>query len=316
MFDYLGVAAVLALIGFFTWLAVRSWRAQRGIVKWVAGILTSLLAVASTGILVVALVGYAKLNRKYDNPVPTVSVDVTPENIARGERFGLLCAGCHAADEEPPLEGLDFLADDDAPPIGTFYAPNLTPTHLGEWTDGEIIRAIREGIHRDGRSLLIMPASMFRSLSDDDVAGIVAFLRSQPAVEPDTPHPRFNLLGAIMLNFAPIFEAQPPVTEPVIAPAAGPTPEYGGYLASYACEGCHGEDLGGDAAFSAPGLISVGLTWSEEGFFSFFRTGLKPDSVAVDGELMPWEDIRKFMTDEDLQGVFAYITQFFASSGD
>ena len=115
MFDYFGIAAVLALTGFFTWLAVRSWRAQRRSVKWVAGILTSLLAVVSAGILVVALVGYAKLNRKYDNPVPTVSVDVTPESIARGERFALLCAGCHAADEEPPLEGLDFLTDGGAP---------------------------------------------------------------------------------------------------------------------------------------------------------------------------------------------------------
>lgn len=316
MLDYVGIAIVLALIGLFTWLAIRSWRSERRIVRWVAGILTSILTVASTGVLVVALLGYAKLTRKYDNPVPTVSVDVTPEAVARGERFGPLCAGCHAADEEPPLEGLDFLAEGDAPPIGTFYAPNLTPTHLGDWTDGEIIRAIREGIHRDGRSLLIMPASMLRNLSDDDVEGIVAYLRSQPAVEPDTPRPRFNLLGAIMMNFAPIFEAQPPITEPVIAPAAGPTPEYGGYLASYSCEGCHGEDLGGDADFGAPGLVTVGLTWSEEDFFSFFRTGLKPDGVAVDDELMPWEDIREFMTDEDLQGVFAYLKQFFASTSN
>jgi mono/diheme cytochrome c family protein len=264
--------------------------------------------------LVAALVGYWKLNRRYDNPVATISVVSTPERIARGARLAVMCAGCHAADEEPPLEGNDFLGDD-APPIGTFYAPNLTPTHLSSWTDGEIIRAIREGIHKDGRSLLIMPATAFRHLSDDDAAAIVAFLRTQPPIEPDTPRPRLNVLGAVMANVAPIFEAQAPITQPILAPPAGATPEYGEYLVSYSCAMCHGDDLGGNDTedIMAPSLIAVALTWSEEEFLELFETGVRPNGVAVDGERMPWKELRGFFLDNDFRAVYGHLRQRFGA---
>lgn len=152
MFDTFGVSLLVGLAVLSGWLTRRAWHANRRVLKWSGAVLSGLLTLLFAGALAAALVGYAKLNRKYDNPVPRVSVNVTAERIAKGERFADLCAGCHAADESPPMEGQNFLQDDDAPPIGTFYAPNLTPIHLGEWTDGEIIRAIREGIHRSGRS--------------------------------------------------------------------------------------------------------------------------------------------------------------------
>ena len=312
MFDYVGVAVVIVVVAFFGWLARRAWRARRRLVKWVGAPLAGLVMLVGTAALAAALVGYWKLNRRYDNPVSTISVVMTPERIARGARFAKMCAGCHAADERPPMEGNDFLGDD-APPIGTFYAPNLTPTHLSSWTDGEIIRAIREGIHKNGRSLLIMPAAVFRHLSDDDVASIVAYLRTQPPIEPDTPRPHLNLLGAIMINLAPIFEAQPPITQPILAPPAGATPEYGEYLVSYSCAMCHGEDLGGndDEDFMAPSLIAVPLTWSEEEFLEFFETGVRPNGVAVDGDNMPWEELRSFFLDDDFRAVYGHLRQRF-----
>ena len=306
MFDILRVAILVGLTVALGWLARRAWRSTRRVLKWVGATLCGLLALVVAAALVVALVGYYKLNRKYDNPVAQISVAVTPELVARGERFGELCAGCHAADESPPLEGHDFLGED-APPIGTLWAPNLTPTHLGEWSDGEIIRAIREAIHRSGRSLLIMPSNAFRNLSYADVHAIVAYLRSQPPVEPDTPHNRLNVLGAILINVFPVREAQPPVTEPVVAPPAGPTAEYGEYLTSITCAGgCHGGGLGGDARFNAPGLVGAGLTWTEDQFITFMRTGVRPDGRAVDGEAMPWENLSEFLADDDeLRAIFA-----------
>ena len=311
MFDYVGVAVVVVVVVSCGWLAGRAWRAKRRLVKWIGAPLAGLVALVGTAVLVAALVGYWKLNRRYDNPVSTISVVMTPERIERGARFGEMCAGCHAADEEPPMEGNDFLADEDAPPIGTFYAPNLTPTHLSSWTDGEIIRAIREGIHKDGRSLLIMPAKAFRNLSDDDVASIVAYLRTQPPVEPDTPRPRLNLLGALMVNLAPIFEAQEPITQPILAPPAGATPEYGEYLVSYSCTMCHGEDLGGNVDFKAPSLIAVATTWSDEDFLEFFETGVRPNGVAVDGDQMPWKELRGFLLDDDFRAVYSHLQQRF-----
>jgi len=312
MFDYVGISFVLVGVASFVWLGRRAWRARRPLVKWVGAVLAGLVVLLGTAVVAVALVGYWKLNRRYDNPVSTISVVSTPEQIARGARFAVMCAGCHAADEEPPLEGNDFLGDG-APPIGTFYAPNLTPTHLSSWTDGEIIRAIREGIHKSGRSLLIMPARAFRRLSDNDVAAIVAYLRTQPPIEPDTPRPHLNLLGAIMINLAPIFEAQEPITQPILAPPAGATPEYGEYLVSYSCAMCHGEDLGGNdnEDFMAPSLIAVALTWSEDEFLEFFETGVRPNGAAVDGETMPWEDLRALFLDDDLRAVYGHLQQRF-----
>jgi mono/diheme cytochrome c family protein len=308
VFDIVGISILLVLVALFMWLTRRAWRTTRPALKWLVAGASVILTVVSVTALVAALVGSYKLNRNYDNPIPNISIEVTPERVANGERFAGFCAGCHAADGSAPMEGRDFLADDGAPPIGTFYAPNLTPTHLASWTDGEILRAVREGIHRNGRSLLIMPSSAFRNLSDDDLHSIVAYLRSQPPVEPDTPPAKLNVLGAIMINVAPILEAQSPVTEPVVAPPRGPTAAYGEYLTRFACALCHGADLGGDAAFGAPGLIGAGLGWSEDQFISFIRTGVRPDGTEVDGESMPWEELSEFLaSDDELRAVYAHL---------
>ncbi len=101
-------------------------------------------------------------------------------------------------------------------------------------------------------------------------------------------------------------EAQPPVTEPQVAPPAGPTAEYGEYLTSFTCAICHGADLGGDAGFNAPGLVGAGLAWTEDQFITFMRTGVRPDGRAVDGETMPWEILSEFLSDDDeMKAVFA-----------
>ena len=120
MFDILGVSVLVGLAGLFGWLAWRAWHARRRVLKWSGAVLSGLLSLVFAAALTVALVGYARLNRKYDNPVSDISVEMTPENIARGERFGNLCAGCHATDLALPMEGgYNFLVEGDAPPVGT-----------------------------------------------------------------------------------------------------------------------------------------------------------------------------------------------------
>jgi hypothetical protein len=47
------------------------------------------------------------------------------------------------------------------------------------WSDGELMRAIREGISKDGSGLFpLMPYRDYASLSDEDTRAIVAFLRT------------------------------------------------------------------------------------------------------------------------------------------
>lgn len=311
MFDYFGVSLLVLLVLVFGWLVSRMWRVKQPALKWLGAIVAGLLTLVVGLLLGAALFGYWKLNRSHDNPVPQVSVVVTPERVARGERFESICAGCHAPEADAPMTGKDFLGED-APPIGDFFAPNLTPAHLTDWSDGEIIRAVREGIHRSGRSLLIMPSEYWRHLSDEDIQAIVAYLRSLKPEGVGTPPNRLNVLGAIMSNIAPIFQAQAPVTEPVLAPPTGPTAAYGAYLSSFTCELCHGVDLLGNADEQVPPLLAVPLAWGEQNFIEFMRTGARPDGSKVDEEAMPWEELsRLFSEDEELRAIYAHLQKVF-----
>jgi mono/diheme cytochrome c family protein len=307
IFDVLGFSALVLLTALLCWLALRFWRARRPLAKWLCGVVASILALASLLLVGAALAGYWRLNRSYDNPVHPTVVEATPERLQRGEWFQPYCSGCHAEEQGAALTGQDFLGED-APPIGEFHAPNLTPVHLGDWSDGEIIRAIREGVHRDGRSLLIMPSKQLRNLSDEDVFSIVVYLRSLPPEGEATPRNRLNVLGAIMVLTAPIFEAQPPLSGPVIAPPPGPTAAYGAYLSSFTCNICHGDDGLGDPEFPSPPLIGIPLAWNERAFIDFLRTGTRPDGSKVDEDRMPWKEMSAFLGDDDeLRAIYAHM---------
>jgi cytochrome c553 len=312
--DFIGLGVLLVLALVFAFLALRSWRARRLWVKLLAGIPTTLLTVLCVAGLGLAVFGYSKVNRTYANPVADITVAGTSEQIARGEKFAPICADCHSSNHQLPLTGGNFGAD--GPPIGTLWAANLTPAHFKNWSDGEIIRAIREGVGKDGRSLVIMPSEVFHNLSDADVQAIVAYLRAQPAVEPDTSAKQFNVVGALMaaaLLPDEIFTHQQPITAPVTAPPAGQTPEYGRYLTTVAgCTSCHGAQLEGgqsgeEGAPPAPSLVAFAKQHTEADFIKTIRTGLTPEGRTL-SEYMPWKTYQKFSGD-DLRSLYAYIVQ-------
>ena len=66
-------------------------------------------------------------------------------------------------------------------------APNITPhpvKGIGAWNDTEIMRAITQGIGRDGRALKPpMAFAWYAGLSDADLQAIVAWLRTVPSRE-------------------------------------------------------------------------------------------------------------------------------------
>jgi cytochrome c553 len=200
------------------------------------------------------------------------------------------------------------------PPVGTLYASNLTPAgETKNWSDGELIRAIREGVHKSGRPLIIMPSEAFRNLSDIDVQAIVAYLRSQSAVEPSTPPTQLNVLGALLIGagMAPI-SAQPPITHPIVAPAEGASAEYGQYLVSIlGCRLCHGENLTGGMPGqpgppAGPNLLVILTQWRVDEFIRTLRTGVDPYHHTLT-EGMPWRAVSTFASDTDLTAIYAYI---------
>lgn len=70
-------------------------------------------------------------------------------------------------------------------------APNITPdpeTGVGRWTDTQLGRAIRESIGHQPRGLeFSLPWGYFSVLTDDDLASIVAYVRTLPAVHNPLP---------------------------------------------------------------------------------------------------------------------------------
>jgi cytochrome c553 len=305
----LSILAVLAIAILLAWLLTRAWRARQPFVRWPGSVLAGLLALVLGIVGIVGLIGFLRLYVPQGSATPTIQVASTPDRVARGERLAYLCAGCHSTNQGLPLSGGDNIAEG----FGSVYPANLTPGgRLRDWTDGEVIRAIREGVDRNGRPLVIMPSNAFHGMSDEDVQSVVAFLRSQPAVTGDTPESALSFLGALIIGSGMFpMSAQPPITGPVSAPPRGPTPEYGNYLVTLSsCRDCHGHGLtGGTGGFTpvGPNLTAVLAGWTDPQFVATIRTGTDPSGHRLDPEQMPWEGISAAFADDELRAIYAYI---------
>lgn len=149
--------------------------------------------------------------------LPTLAVPQTPDDpVSRGAYLATVmdCAGCHmprGSDGAPMFDAglsggsIGF----EIPGMGIFWAPNLTPsdTGLGPWTDEEIAAAITAGYDLDGRPLApVMPWPAYAALTGEDVAALVAYLRSLPPVDTPRIEPVADAASAV----APFFRVMMP----------------------------------------------------------------------------------------------------------
>jgi mono/diheme cytochrome c family protein len=295
-------------------LTVRAWRAKNKAVKWGGFIVGGLLTLIISFVGVLMLIGLVKFYAPRSAPVPDLKVAGTPEQIARGEHLAnSFCASCHSTTNELPLTGGVDLGKDFPMPLGSFVSVNLTPAGpLKDWSDGEIFRALRNGLDRDGHALTVMSSARGRHLSDEDVQAVIAYLRSQPATINETPLPpdQPNVLALILTGAGLIPEGEPPITETISRPAAGATAEFGQYILSYQdCVVCHGANLtGGQPGQLAPvgPNLSVVKGWTREQFITTLRSGVDPSGHALNSQ-MPWQNIGR-MDDDELTAVYAYVT--------
>jgi mono/diheme cytochrome c family protein len=210
---------------------------MRKILKW-TGILVSGIVVLVIGLVVLIQLAW---DRPVNRDVPEMIAPTDDETLSRGEylyKYTLICWDCHGADggnspDEVQAGGAEFDLSEIGPPggFGVVYASNITPdpeTGIGEWTDGEIVRAIREGIDPDGHILFpIMEAEWWNGLSDEDTLALVAYMRSLEPVRNEVQENRFSFVAKTLIGLR-IVNAQPSTSEPVIAPPKGVTVEYGG----------------------------------------------------------------------------------------
>src|ERR1700738_1499534 len=180
--------------------------------------------------------------------VPDRKFEPTPQRLARGKYLvdGVLgCFGCHTDQDwskpgAPPVAGKEgsghVWADQDMPWL---IAPNITPdkeTGIGNWSDDTLARAIREGIGDDERALFpAMPYPQFRRMSDEDVASVIVYVRTVPAVRNQLPTTRMPFPLSFFIQNVP-----EPVTAAVPAPDQSTPVARGAYLVRMgACANCH-----------------------------------------------------------------------------
>jgi mono/diheme cytochrome c family protein len=314
----IGLVVVIVLAAVVGWLTVRSWRSRNMLVRYLGSLVAALVTLVLAAISVIGLVGVYRLNAPHGAPAANITVQASPDQIAEAGKRASGCAACHSSTGSLPLDGgaRNFLGGG-GPPLGVLVPPNLTPGGpLKDWSDGEIIRAIREGVDRDGHPMMIMPSDSFHNLSDTDVQALVAFLRSQPPSAHATSPRDVSLLGLALVG-AGLFPTaeQPHISQPQSAPAAGVTPEYGKYLVDITgCRLCHGANLegrapGGFGPPAGPNLHALVPTWQEAAFVNFFRTGMDPYGRNIGPDLMPWADIGKAYSDDNLRAIYAYLLQ-------
>jgi mono/diheme cytochrome c family protein len=299
------------------------------LLKWTGIGLATLTVGLTTAVLVLEY-------RTHDVALPDIHASSDPAVIARGRylAYGAAhCVDCHGdvnrraqsndGKEIPLSGGFEFKL-----PIGIIRPANLTSdreTGLGALSDGQIARALRHGIDRNGRTLA--PFMPFADLTDDDLGAIVSFLRSQPPVRNPVIQHSLNPLGHAVAAFV-LKPRGPSGPVPKTLPA-GPTAEYGRYLVNSVgnCVGCHtkidmrtgnfiGPRLAGGAtheSLSKPGtrFVTPNLTndpktgrifnWPEELFVARFRMG-----KGAEGSPMPWPAFGR-MTDDDLKAIYRYL---------
>lgn len=119
--------------------------------------------------------------------VPAELANATPAQ--RGEYLTRAadCIACHTTEgSQPFVGGRPFVL-----PFGTMYSTNITPdkkTGIGDYTDAEFLRALRQGIGRDGKRLYpAMPFASYTYMTDADALAIKAYLLTLQPVESAPP---------------------------------------------------------------------------------------------------------------------------------
>lgn len=303
--------------------------------KWTIRLFGVLAVLAATGVAYLYAAYPAAI------PVEELRIEATPAKLDRGRYlFDHVagCADCHSTRDWTKYggpvtpgtvgKGGDLFGTNIGLP-GNFYARNITPAGVGDWTDGELVRAITTGVDRHGEPLFpIMPYPVFGQMAREDIEAIVAYMRTLPAIPNPVPSHSYEFPMQFVVRTLPTPAAF--VTRPEPADRV----RYGAYLAK-GCGDCHtpavqgrpiaGMHYAGGMEFPLPGGgyvrtanltpdAATGLgTWTEQQFVDKFKAMAEaPDQVLTTptdmrkNTVMPWK-LLGGMTREDLGAIYAFL---------
>ncbi len=304
----------------------------------VSGIIVSVIIIG----LIVALIYFNSTYPKV-SPPPNIKIISTPEKIARGEYLAnhvTICMDCHSTRDwmrfaGPIVSGTEGKGgekfDESLGLPGTIYAKNITPAALGNWSDGELLRAITMGISKKDEAMFpMMPYMNFNHLSKYDLESIISYLKTLKPIKNEVPDSKINFPVNLIIKTLPLqtYKASKPVDKnnPI---------EYGKYLTTIAsCADCHtpvdkgapikGMEFAGGHEWPLPSgiLRTANITpdmetgigpWTKEMFISRFKSFASDSAKHIPANaykefntVMPWT-LFAGMTEEDLGDIYEYL---------
>jgi mono/diheme cytochrome c family protein len=297
--------------------------------------------------------GYITWLLPRQRPAPELQVTVTPELLQRGQylvEHVLLCNDCHSERDwtlyggppKPPFgagrpcmtretETVGIITNSEETNFpGQLCIRNITPdaeSGIGQWSDGEVLRAMREGVDRHGRGLFpIMPYHIYKHMADEDAEATIAYMRSLPPVRAERPERTIDFPLNLLIQLWP-----EPLDGPVETPDRSDTVRYGEYLATIArCSFCHtpregrgregipGKAFAGGVPFAlgtritpsrnlTPHETGIGA-WTREAFIARFRQAgnRQPVESLEQNTLMNW-NAYSGMTEQDLGAIYDFL---------
>ncbi len=275
-----------------------------------------------------------------------ISVVITPERVALGKKLAegiMACGSCHTTGsfEGDPQQDMHLAGDlMITRNEGRVAVPNITPdkeTGIGNWTDGEIIRAFTKGLGRDNRVMLpLMPWANFGAvLTDEEAMALVAYLRTGPEPVNHTPDKTdLTMSTAILAStglFYNIYAKEAFFNDYV--PSSTTAEERGLRLAYLgACVDCHahapklypefGEPLAGGTLYEAlgePPVMCANLTpdvktgigsFTDEEVYNAIKYGMRlrplPNTEMVRWPMMNRMTYHTLLTDEEISDLTAF----------
>ncbi len=261
-------------------------------------------------LVAIVAVAYVFLNRTDDSAGTApliVGAPASADVLARGAYLATAadCIACHtvAGSHKPFAGGVAFKL-----PMGIIYSSNITAdpiSGIGNWSDDEFVRAVREGVRSDGQHLYpAFPYTSYTRLARSDVLAIKAYLMSLPAIPQGN---RANVLGfpfnqrwAMGFWNAAFFKSGRFAADPAKTPGWNS----GAYLATALghCAECHtprnfgfgleqgeqfaGATLSGWRAYNITSDPQFGLgAWSDAELAGYLKTGHADGRASASGPM-------------------------------
>lgn len=299
--------------------------------------------VGAVVLLLICGLAFLQLGFPKVDPAPELTLEYSPDRIERGAYLAnhvTVCMDCHSTRDfsqfsGPPTPGTLGAGGDKFDHSmglpGVFYAKNITPHGISDYSDGELFRLITTGVTNDGRPMFpLMPYSYYGKMDPEDIYDIIAYIRSLPSVTSEIPDSKADFPVNLILR------TMPQNAEMAKKPTPTDQVAYGAYLVNASgCIECHTQvspqgviipelAFSGGRTFPFPDgskVSSSNITqcpdtgignWDEAAFVARFKQ--YADSGYVNpkvnpGEfntIMPWT-MYAGMKEEDLKAIFAYL---------